>query len=161
MVNKGSISLIGTMLVVLICKPLFAENTIPENLVGKWEGVISEFTGDQGKSFDVLLELKNDAITESLKGDSGEWVPIQRETNTYLVGGQNIIFEWINQSNSWSETQIFSMSLTNDTLDIQWLRHLNTLAEVKPNKKSIAPQGPSALVPKIFIFQGHGILTRQ
>lgn len=95
-----------------------------KNLNGYWEGTLKQL--DTGEEFTarILIEDHNAYLINSSYEDEKFPVSISKGY------GDQLNFIWMNKSDVWTETHIYSLSyLDDDTLSIHFMRHVT-------NKKS-------------------------
>lgn len=134
-----------SLLFLLATCALFADEATREQFNGDWVGTIS-LQGRDG-TVSVKLSISSNGVTQFFKDKDG-WQSVDAERELYDVDRNNLVFVWINKGGVWSETQVYSLSfINNNTLDVQWLRHVNNYKNDGDNEA--------------WNLHGSGQLTRQ
>ncbi len=104
---------------------IFAEDV---NFDGDWEGII--VTPGRADS-EVKISVKGGAFAQYYKRN-GEWNRMQSRNPYYKKFADILLVGWINQSNVWTENQMFSLSyMAPDRVKLVWTRHVTNRKEGK------------------------------
>jgi hypothetical protein len=107
----------------LISADIHADEASRIQFDGEWTGTI--LVDGVESVIEVKIVIRGNRITQYF-GNYGEWESVEPDNDYYLYERNNLVYVWANSGGVWSETQVFSLSLINEsTLDIIWLRHVN------------------------------------
>jgi hypothetical protein len=118
---------------------------------GDWIGevTVKDADGDEAGKMQVKITISNNTVTQSFKDNNGNWYAVDADKDNCAYNRNNIVYSWVNKGGIWSETQVYSLSmLTNKTMNIVWLRHVNNYRE-------------NSFINSVWNLTGEGELTKQ
>ncbi|MDR1030086.1 MAG: caspase family protein [Treponema sp.] len=118
---------------------------------GTWIGEITvkDEDGDEAGKIPLRVTISSSGVTQYFQDNNGNWYAVSADKDTYAYDRNNIVYSWVNKGGVWSETQVYSLSiLTNKTMSIVWLRHVNNYRE-------------TFFINNVWNLTGEGELTKQ
>jgi hypothetical protein len=95
-----------------------------KNLNGYWEGTLKQLDNGEEQAVRIFIDDNNAYLIDS------EYLSYEFPVSISKGFGDQIIFIWMNKSDVWTETQIYSLSYIDDsTVSVHFMRHVT-------NKKS-------------------------
>src|SRR4051812_24380147 len=75
---------------------------------GDWAGTI--YT-PEGKEIAVRIIIRGEAVAQYFRNEDGSWRAIDPDRISVAVDRNNAVVTWMNSGGSWSESQIYSLSM--------------------------------------------------
>ncbi|MDR2632164.1 MAG: hypothetical protein LBC51_00885, partial [Treponema sp.] len=125
--------------------------TIDAQFQGTWIGEITvkDEDGNERGKIPLRVTISSNGVTQYFQDNNGNWYAVSADKDTYAYDRNNIVYSWVDKGGVWSETQVFSLSLlSNRTMSIVWLRHVNNYYE-------------TLLSNDVWNLTGEGELTKQ